>query len=68
MEYAKRKDVSLEQLEKEVLQGQQLQGLKTLHGVHAILEHNGITQRFPLFEALFAIFFQKSPIVRLFDI
>jgi len=58
---------SVEELERELLKGQKLQGTLTLVEVHEILKKRGIEKDFPLFSVLHKIFFKKAPCAELFN-
>ncbi|XP_030631953.1 glycerol-3-phosphate dehydrogenase 1b isoform X2 [Chanos chanos] len=53
---------SIEQLEKEMLNGQKLQGPATAAEVHQILKHKNMVDKFPLFNAVYQICFQGHPV------
>ncbi|XP_040020217.2 glycerol-3-phosphate dehydrogenase 1-like protein [Gasterosteus aculeatus] len=53
---------SIEQLEKEMLNGQKLQGPATSAEVHHILQQKGLVDKFPLFTAVYQICFQGKPV------
>merc|ERR1711879_225297 len=52
---------SFEELEKELLDGQKLQGTLTAQEVHEILEKRGLTLQFPLFTTIYRIAFEGLP-------
>lgn len=52
---------SFEELEKELLDGQKLQGTLTAQEVHEILEKRGLTLKFPLFTTIYRIAFEGLP-------
>ncbi|XP_073721351.1 glycerol-3-phosphate dehydrogenase [NAD(+)], cytoplasmic-like [Misgurnus anguillicaudatus] len=53
---------SIEQLEKEMLNGQKLQGPATAAEVHQILKNKNLVEKFPLFNAVYQICFQGQPV------
>ncbi|KAG9270104.1 glycerol-3-phosphate dehydrogenase 1a [Astyanax mexicanus] len=53
---------SLEELEKEMLNGQKLQGPATAAEVHVILKNKNLLDRFPLFKAVNDICFEGRPV------
>ncbi|TRY64934.1 hypothetical protein DNTS_024621 [Danionella cerebrum] len=53
---------SLEELEKEMLNGQKLQGPATAAEVHTILQHKAVLDRFPLFNAVYEICYKGRPV------
>uniref|UniRef100_A0A671TF74 Glycerol-3-phosphate dehydrogenase [NAD(+)] n=1 Tax=Sinocyclocheilus anshuiensis TaxID=1608454 RepID=A0A671TF74_9TELE len=53
---------SLEELEKEMLNGQKLQGPATAAEVHTILKNKGVLDRFPLFNAVYGICYEGRPV------
>nr|XP_020763832.1 glycerol-3-phosphate dehydrogenase [NAD(+)], cytoplasmic [Odocoileus virginianus texanus] len=53
---------SIEQLEKEMLNGQKLQGPQTARELHSILQHKGMVDKFPLFTAVYKICYEKLPV------
>uniref|UniRef100_A0A8C1BUW5 Glycerol-3-phosphate dehydrogenase [NAD(+)] n=1 Tax=Cyprinus carpio carpio TaxID=630221 RepID=A0A8C1BUW5_CYPCA len=53
---------SIEELEKELLNGQKLQGPATAAEVHQILKHKNLLEKFPLFNAVYQICFQGHPV------
>ncbi|KAF6736541.1 Glycerol-3-phosphate dehydrogenase [NAD(+)], cytoplasmic [Oryzias melastigma] len=53
---------SIEELEKEMLNGQKLQGPATAAEVHLILKHKNMIDKFPLFNAVYQICFQGHPV------
>ncbi|KAJ8371948.1 hypothetical protein AAFF_G00298210 [Aldrovandia affinis] len=53
---------SIEELEKEMLNGQKLQGPATAAEVHQILTRKNIVDRFPLFNAVYQICYQGHPV------
>ncbi|XP_039531108.1 glycerol-3-phosphate dehydrogenase 1a isoform X2 [Pimephales promelas] len=53
---------SLEELEKEMLNGQKLQGPATAAEVHTILKNKGILDKFPLFNAVYEICYEGRPV------
>uniref|UniRef100_A0A8C2CYQ7 Glycerol-3-phosphate dehydrogenase [NAD(+)] n=1 Tax=Cyprinus carpio TaxID=7962 RepID=A0A8C2CYQ7_CYPCA len=53
---------SIEELEKELLNGQKLQGPATAAEVHQILKHKNLVEKFPLFNAVYQICFQGHPV------
>ncbi|KAL1021435.1 hypothetical protein UPYG_G00013230 [Umbra pygmaea] len=56
---------SIEELEKEMLHGQKLQGPATAAEVHVILKKKNLTEKFPLFNAVYQICYQGSPVTEL---
>ncbi|XP_062387450.1 glycerol-3-phosphate dehydrogenase 1a [Sardina pilchardus] len=58
---------SLEELEKEMLNGQKLQGPATAAEVHQILKHKDLLDKFPLFSAVYEICFQGRPVTEFID-
>ncbi|XDV49539.1 hypothetical protein PO909_018771 [Leuciscus waleckii] len=53
---------SLEELEKEMLNGQKLQGPATAAEVHTILKNKGVLDKFPLFNAVYEICYEGRPV------
>ncbi|XP_048882491.1 glycerol-3-phosphate dehydrogenase 1-like protein [Brienomyrus brachyistius] len=53
---------SIEELEKEMLNGQKLQGPATAAEVHHILKQKGLVSKFPLFTAVYQICFEGKPV------
>ncbi|XP_074082043.1 glycerol-3-phosphate dehydrogenase [NAD(+)], cytoplasmic [Macrotis lagotis] len=53
---------SIEQLEKELLNGQKLQGPQTARELHSILKHKGLVDKFPLFMAVYQVCYEGHPI------
>ncbi|XP_051263297.1 glycerol-3-phosphate dehydrogenase 1-like protein isoform X2 [Dicentrarchus labrax] len=53
---------SIEQLEKEMLNGQKLQGPATAAEVYHILKQKGLVDKFPLFTAVYQICFEGKPV------
>ncbi|KAL1251780.1 hypothetical protein QQF64_019576 [Cirrhinus molitorella] len=53
---------TIEELEKELLNGQKLQGPATAAEVHQILKHKNLVEKFPLFNAVYQICFQGHPV------
>ncbi|XP_066500614.1 glycerol-3-phosphate dehydrogenase 1a isoform X2 [Hoplias malabaricus] len=53
---------SLEELEKEMLNGQKLQGPATASEVHVILKNKNLLDKFPLFSAVYEICFEGRPV------
>ncbi|XP_029362268.1 glycerol-3-phosphate dehydrogenase [NAD(+)], cytoplasmic isoform X2 [Echeneis naucrates] len=53
---------SIEELEKEMLNGQKLQGPATAAEVYAILKHKNLIDKFPLFNAVYQICYQGHPV------
>ncbi|XP_028821138.1 glycerol-3-phosphate dehydrogenase 1b [Denticeps clupeoides] len=53
---------SIEQLEKELLNGQKLQGPATASEVNHILKYKSLTDKFPLFTAVHQICFEAHPV------
>lgn len=59
-EFAKRNGkVHWEELEKELLQGQKLQGIHTAKEVYQVLEKNNLKKEFPLFSVIYEISFEN---------
>ncbi|XP_030639942.1 glycerol-3-phosphate dehydrogenase 1a isoform X2 [Chanos chanos] len=58
---------SLEELEKEMLNGQKLQGPATATEVHLILKHRNLLDKFPLFNAVYKICYQGHPVTEFID-
>jgi glycerol-3-phosphate dehydrogenase (NAD+) len=56
---------SAQEVEKELLNGQSAQGIITAKEVHELLENKGLTEDFPLFEAIYQIVFGGESIERL---
>ncbi|XP_033109408.1 glycerol-3-phosphate dehydrogenase [NAD(+)], cytoplasmic-like [Anneissia japonica] len=52
---------SIEELEKEMLNGQKLQGPQTAHEVHFMLKNKKLEQRFPLLTAVYKICYAGKP-------
>ncbi|KAI8975631.1 glycerol-3-phosphate dehydrogenase 1 [Mycotypha africana] len=52
----------IDELEKELLNGQKLQGTLTAHEVHQFLSARGKTQDFPLFETVYRIIYERAPL------
>uniref|UniRef100_A0A7J8JF19 Glycerol-3-phosphate dehydrogenase [NAD(+)] n=1 Tax=Rousettus aegyptiacus TaxID=9407 RepID=A0A7J8JF19_ROUAE len=52
----------IEQLEKEMLNGQKLQGPQTARELHSILQHKGLMDKFPLFMAVYRICYESQPV------
>ncbi|XP_004400893.1 PREDICTED: glycerol-3-phosphate dehydrogenase [NAD(+)], cytoplasmic isoform X2 [Odobenus rosmarus divergens] len=52
----------IEQLEKEMLNGQKLQGPPTARELHSILQHKGLVDKFPLFMAVYRICYESQPV------
>ncbi|ELK08369.1 Glycerol-3-phosphate dehydrogenase [NAD+], cytoplasmic [Pteropus alecto] len=52
----------IEQLEKEMLNGQKLQGPQTAQELHSILQHKGLTDKFPLFMAVYRVCYENQPV------
>ncbi|XP_022084700.1 glycerol-3-phosphate dehydrogenase [NAD(+)], cytoplasmic-like [Acanthaster planci] len=52
---------SIEELEKEMLNGQKLQGPQTAQEVHVMLENKNMTASYPLFTAIYDICFSDLP-------
>lgn len=52
----------IEQLEKEMLNGQKLQGPPTARELHSILQHKGMVDKFPLFMAVYKICYENHPV------
>ncbi|KAF6118838.1 glycerol-3-phosphate dehydrogenase 1 [Phyllostomus discolor] len=53
---------SIEQLEKEMLNGQKLQGPQTARELHSILQHKGLVDKFPLFMAVYRVCYESQPV------
>ncbi|KTG46651.1 hypothetical protein cypCar_00010278 [Cyprinus carpio] len=53
---------SIEELEKEMLNGQKLQGPLTSAEVYHILKQKGLVDKFPLFTAVYQICFEDKPV------
>ncbi|KAL4646331.1 glycerol-3-phosphate dehydrogenase NAD(+), cytoplasmic-like [Arapaima gigas] len=53
---------SIEELEKEMLNGQKLQGPATAAEVYYILQHKKLLDKFPLFTAIYQICYQGHPV------
>ncbi|XP_044533556.1 glycerol-3-phosphate dehydrogenase [NAD(+)], cytoplasmic isoform X2 [Gracilinanus agilis] len=53
---------SIEQLEKEMLNGQKLQGPQTARELHSILKHKGLVDKFPLFTAVYQVCYEGHPV------
>ncbi|KAJ8378296.1 hypothetical protein AAFF_G00244310 [Aldrovandia affinis] len=53
---------TIEELEKEMLNGQKLQGPATAAEVNHILKHKNMVEKFPLFNAVYQICFQGHPV------
>ncbi|XP_048878617.1 glycerol-3-phosphate dehydrogenase [NAD(+)], cytoplasmic [Brienomyrus brachyistius] len=53
---------SIEELEKEMLNGQKLQGPATALEVNHILKHKNLVEKFPLFTAVYQICYQGHPV------
>lgn len=53
---------SIEQLEKEMLNGQKLQGPQTSAELHHILKHKNLVDKFPLFTAVYQICYEGKPV------
>ncbi|XP_077461052.1 glycerol-3-phosphate dehydrogenase [NAD(+)], cytoplasmic isoform X3 [Stigmatopora argus] len=53
---------SIETLEKEMLNGQKLQGPATAAEVYLILKHKNLVDKFPLFNAVYQICYQGHPV------
>ncbi|XP_008510765.2 glycerol-3-phosphate dehydrogenase [NAD(+)], cytoplasmic [Equus przewalskii] len=53
---------SIEQLEKEMLNGQKLQGPQTARELHSILQHKGLVDKFPLFMGVYKICYENQPV------
>ncbi|KAK6466874.1 glycerol-3-phosphate dehydrogenase [Huso huso] len=53
---------SIEELEKEMLNGQKLQGPQTSAEVHRILAHKNLVDKFPLFNAVYQICYEGHPV------
>ncbi|XP_019411970.1 PREDICTED: glycerol-3-phosphate dehydrogenase [NAD(+)], cytoplasmic [Crocodylus porosus] len=53
---------SIEQLEKEMLNGQKLQGPQTAAELHHILKRKNLVEKFPLFTAVYQICYKGRPV------
>ncbi|NWR64566.1 GPDA dehydrogenase, partial [Bucorvus abyssinicus] len=53
---------SIEQLEKELLNGQKLQGPQTSAELHRILKSKNVVEKFPLFTAVYQICYEGKPV------
>ncbi|XP_056628830.1 glycerol-3-phosphate dehydrogenase 1a [Triplophysa dalaica] len=53
---------SLEELEKEMLNGQKLQGPATAAEIHTILKNKGLLDKFPLFNGVYEICYEGRPV------
>ncbi|TSQ69477.1 Glycerol-3-phosphate dehydrogenase 1-like protein [Bagarius yarrelli] len=53
---------SIEELEKEMLNGQKLQGPQTSAEVNHILKQKGLVEKFPLFTSVYQICFEGKPV------
>ncbi|XP_039243637.1 glycerol-3-phosphate dehydrogenase [NAD(+)], cytoplasmic isoform X2 [Pipra filicauda] len=53
---------SIEQLEKEMLNGQKLQGPQTSAELHRILKSKNMVEKFPLFTAVYRICYEGKPV------
>ncbi|NXH15245.1 GPDA dehydrogenase, partial [Bucco capensis] len=53
---------SIEQLEKELLDGQKLQGPQTSAELHRILQHKKMVDKYPLFTAVYQICYEGKPV------
>ncbi|CAB4015123.1 glycerol-3-phosphate dehydrogenase [NAD(+)], cytoplasmic-like isoform X2 [Paramuricea clavata] len=58
---------SFEVIEKEILNGQKLQGPHTLHALYKILKENELTESFPLFTAISKVVYEGHPPPTLID-
>nr|XP_034375537.1 glycerol-3-phosphate dehydrogenase 1-like protein isoform X2 [Arvicanthis niloticus] len=56
---------SIEELEKEMLQGQKLQGPHTSAHVYRILKQKGLLDKFPLFTVVYQICYEGRPVTEL---
>uniref|UniRef100_A0A3Q0QMY2 Glycerol-3-phosphate dehydrogenase [NAD(+)] n=1 Tax=Amphilophus citrinellus TaxID=61819 RepID=A0A3Q0QMY2_AMPCI len=54
--------LSIEELEKEMLNGQKLQGPATAAEVYLILKHKNLIDKFPLFNAVYQICYEGHPV------
>ncbi|XP_006203020.2 glycerol-3-phosphate dehydrogenase [NAD(+)], cytoplasmic [Vicugna pacos] len=52
----------IEQLEKEMLNGQKLQGPQTARELHSILQQKGLVDKFPLFTAVYKTCYENQPV------
>ncbi|XP_053430343.1 glycerol-3-phosphate dehydrogenase 1-like protein [Nycticebus coucang] len=57
-----RTEKTLEELEEEMLNGQKLQGPPTSVEVYRILKQKGLTDKFPLFTAIYQICYEGKPV------
>jgi glycerol-3-phosphate dehydrogenase (NAD+) len=53
---------NIDELEKEMLNGQKLQGTLTAQEVHQFLKARQMTHEFPLFETVYRIVYQHAPL------
>lgn len=53
---------NIDELEKEMLNGQKLQGTLTAQEVHQFLEARQMTHEFPLFETVYRIIYENAPV------
>ncbi len=58
---------SFAELEKEMLNGQKLQGTLTAQEVHEILVGKGLVHEFPLFTAVYRVVFENLPAAKMTD-
>lgn len=58
---------SFEQLERELLNGQKLQGPMTAQEIHHLLNERKLTHHFPLFTAVYRIVYENVPAKQLFQ-
>ncbi|KAJ8385675.1 hypothetical protein AAFF_G00183880 [Aldrovandia affinis] len=56
---------SIEELEKEMLNGQKLQGPATSAEVYHILKQKGLVEKFPLFTAVYQVCFEGKPVTQI---
>uniref|UniRef100_A0A3Q0QPX3 Glycerol-3-phosphate dehydrogenase [NAD(+)] n=1 Tax=Amphilophus citrinellus TaxID=61819 RepID=A0A3Q0QPX3_AMPCI len=61
LSYGRNRD-SIEELEKEMLNGQKLQGPATAAEVYLILKHKNLIDKFPLFNAVYQICYEGHPV------
>ena len=53
---------TFDEIEQELLAGQKLQGTLTAQEVYHVLQMKGMTDKFPLFEAVYKISFEGVPV------
>lgn len=56
---------TIEELEKELLNGQKLQGPQTSAEVYRILKQKGLLDKFPLFTAVYQICYEGRPVTQM---